>query len=87
MHNVDVGTDSDTREGSDAYVQWGRKYWDNIDPFTGGGFYINSAMDDGEKRVRGNFGGNLEKLVAVKTKYDPGNMFRLNANIKPKTKS
>ena len=87
MHNVDVGSDGDVREGSDAYVQWGRKYWDVIDPFTGGDFYINSAIDDGEKRVRGNFGGNLDRLVALKTKYDPSNFFRLNANIKPKAKT
>ena len=84
MHNIDVGGDGDVRDGSDDYVRWGRKYWEGLDKFTGGGFYVNSSIDDNERRVRGNFGPNADKMVAVKTKYDPTNLFRLNANIKPK---
>lgn len=84
MHNIDVGGDCDTQTDSEKYVQWGRKYWESIDPFTGGGFYINSTMDDNARRVSGNFGPNYERLVALKTKYDPTNLFRLNANVKPK---
>ncbi len=84
LHNIDVGGDGDVVEGSDVFVRWGRKYWEGLDKFTGGGFYVNSSIDDNERRVRGNYGPNAERLVAVKTKYDPTNLFRLNANIRPK---
>ena len=88
MHNVDVGGDSASREMADKYVEWGRRYWKVVDPFTGGGFYINGATpDDDERRVSGNYGPNFERLVAVKTKYDPTNQFRMNANIKPKARA
>ena len=88
MHNVDVGGDSASREMADKYVDWGRRYWKVVDPFTGGGFYINAASaDDDERRVSGNYGPNFERLVAMKTKYDPTNQFRMNANIKPKAKA
>ncbi|MBL8629780.1 MAG: FAD-binding oxidoreductase [Rhodospirillaceae bacterium] len=84
LHSIDVGGDGDTREDGEKYVQWGRKYWEGIEPFTGGGFYINSMIDANERRIQGNFGPNYDRLVAVKTKYDPTNLFRLNANVKPK---
>ena len=42
------------------------------------------ASDDRPEKVRASYGGNYEKLVALKDKYDPANMFRLNANIEPK---
>jgi FAD/FMN-containing dehydrogenase len=85
LHSIDVGGDGDTREQGEKCVPWGRAYWEKIEPFTGGGFYINSSIDDGERRIRGNYGPNYDRLVAAKTKYDPTNLFRLNANIKPKS--
>ncbi|TJV72599.1 MAG: oxidoreductase, partial [Mesorhizobium sp.] len=49
-----------------------------------GGAYINFMMDDeGEARVRAAYGANYERLVAVKRKYDPANLFRVNHNIRP----
>ena len=88
MHNIDVGGDATSREAAEKYVDWGRRYWKVVDPFTGGGFYINAARaDDDERRVSGNYGPNFERLVAMKTKYDPTNQFRMNANIKPKAKA
>ncbi|MBP8298355.1 MAG: FAD-binding protein [Burkholderiales bacterium] len=88
IHNIEVGGDSGTREGAEKYLQWGRGYWKGIDPFTGGGFYINAASaDDDAKRIAGNYGPNHERLVAAKTKYDPTNQFRMNANIRPKSRA
>jgi hypothetical protein len=85
IHNIDVGGDSTSREQADGYVDWGRRYWKVVDPFTGGGFYVNSAgLDDDERRIAGNYGPNFERLVAVKTRFDPTNQFRMNANIRPR---
>ena len=51
-----------------------------------GGVYVNFLSQEGEERVRAAYGGNYDRLVALKNKYDPMNLFRFNQNIKP-TKS
>jgi FAD/FMN-containing dehydrogenase len=61
-----------------------RDYWQALHPHSAGGAYINFLMeDDGEDRVRASFGTNYDRLVSIKNKYDPGNLFRVNQNIKP----
>jgi hypothetical protein len=60
-----------------------RSYWAKLAPFTKG-FYINTAAEaDDQERMRANFGDNYDRLVKIKTQYDPSNLFRLNPNIKP----
>jgi hypothetical protein len=64
-----------------------RKYaddtWDVIGPLSDGGYYLNWAINPSAAEVRRVFRGNYERLVQVKTKYDPTNFLHLNANIKP----
>jgi len=53
-------------------------------PFSTGGVYVNLlSQDDGEERLRAAYGSNYDQLVALKSKYDPTNLFRVNQNIKP----
>jgi hypothetical protein len=58
-----------------------RKVWSALEPHTGG-YYANIQADDVE--VAGNYGPVYDRLVAIKTQYDPLNLFRLNSNIKPR---
>jgi hypothetical protein len=59
-----------------------RSDWKRLQPLTRG-FYTNSAMNESDARHRSNYGQNLGRLVALKNKYDPTNLFRLNANVTP----
>ncbi|HEY6123202.1 MAG TPA: FAD-binding oxidoreductase [Steroidobacteraceae bacterium] len=68
---------------SDPVGQWARSAWKNIEPHTHG-FYVNEFNEDGG-RMKATYGVNYERLVALKTKVDPGNLFRLNANVAPKS--
>ena len=59
--------------------------WEALRPFSSGGAYVNYQMgDEGEDRLRAAYGPEkYERLVALKNKYDPTNLFRLNQNISP----
>jgi len=61
-----------------------RAAWRELEPLTKG-FYTNLADPDATLQTyRQNYGANFERLVALKAKYDPMNLFRLNANVPPK---
>jgi FAD/FMN-containing dehydrogenase len=68
---------------STEHVNWIKQYYATLEPFTGG-FYINDLdPSTTAAKINENFGANYNRLVAVKNKYDPRNLFRLNANVKP----
>ncbi|MGH8197991.1 MAG: FAD-binding oxidoreductase [Steroidobacteraceae bacterium] len=74
----------DNPEGADAKIEKIRAAWRELEPLAQG-FYANlSDADETTKAYRDNYGANLERLVALKTKHDPMNLFRLNANVPPK---
>lgn len=66
----------------DEHVRYIKDYWKTIAPFTRG-FYVNDISDQAQTEVNDNYQGNYARLVKVKNKYDPGNLFRLNANVTP----
>lgn len=67
----------------EAHKAAARAGWKRLEPHTRG-FYVNSATERDDAAVRSNYGANHARLVALKDRYDPGNLFRLNVNIKPR---
>lgn len=68
----------------DANIAWARGFREALAPFATGGVYLNFIGDEGEERIRAAYGEEKYlRLSAIKAKYDPDNLFRLNANIRP----
>ena len=67
----------------DECVGWAREFFDASAPHATGGVYVNFMSEDEGDRVEAAYGVNYDRLVELKNKYDPGNLFRLNQNIQP----
>lgn len=63
------------------HIKYIRGYWKEIELHTRG-YYTNEVADEAQSIVNANYQGNFERLLEVKKTYDPGNLFRLNANIR-----
>lgn len=71
-------------EDREAVMQWVREFWNAVQPYLTANVYVNYlSANEGEDRVRASFGINYDRLVRLKTKYDPTNFFRVNQNIRP----
>jgi FAD/FMN-containing dehydrogenase len=69
---------------SDRHIRWTREFWAAMRPFSTGGVYMNFlTAEEGEERIRAAYGANYDQLVALKNRYDPTNLFRVNQNINP----
>lgn len=66
---------------------WARDTWYSMQPYASEGVYVNylgTEADEGSNRLPAAYGpGKFDKLVALKQKYDPSNLFRMNQNIRP----
>ncbi len=80
---VIVGVDPDPGNAA-AITQWAKDYWEALHPHSAGGAYVNFLMhDEGPERVKATYRGNYDRLVEVKRRHDPDNLFRVNQNIAP----
>jgi len=79
---VIVGVDPDPAN-REQITSWCKDYWDALHPYSAGGAYVNFMMDEGQDRVQATYREHYQKLAAIKQKYDPGNLFRVNQNLKP----
>jgi Berberine and berberine like len=79
---VIVGVDPDPAN-SERITSWAKEYYDALHPYGAGGAYVNFMMDEGEDRIRATYRGNYDRLSSIKAKYDPGNFFNVNQNIRP----
>jgi FAD binding domain-containing protein/berberine-like enzyme len=66
----------------DRHRAWVREGWEALRPFSSG-VYANFISDEGAEGLEAAYGKRLERLTALKSRYDPANFFRLNANIPP----
>ncbi|MFY9723889.1 MAG: FAD-binding oxidoreductase [Bryobacteraceae bacterium] len=80
---VIVGVDPDPAN-KERITDWARAYWDAVHPFAAPGAYVNFMMEESTARVEATYGSNYSRLQAIKAKYDPENLFRVNQNIAPK---
>jgi hypothetical protein len=64
------------------HVAYMRRQWAHFEPFTDG-WYANEVADESASTINANYQGNYPRLLQVKKRYDPTNLFRLNANVDP----
>ena len=79
---VIAGVDPDPATAGEI-TTWAKEYWGAVHPFSAGGAYVNMMMEEGEDRVKASYRDNHDRLVEIKDKYDPANLFRVNQNIRP----
>ncbi|HEX8690692.1 MAG TPA: FAD-binding oxidoreductase [Solirubrobacterales bacterium] len=84
-HTFNITAATAGPDGFDEERQWVRDFWSALEPHhQSGGVYVNFLMNEGEERVREAYGPRkYERLKALKRRYDPDNVFRLNQNIPP----
>jgi len=73
----------DGAANDDKCVGWARDLFTALAPFSTGAVYVNFLTAEEGERVKMAYGSNLAKLVGIKKKYDPANLFRMNINIRP----
>ena len=82
-HTININATTTTAEGFDEEREWSRNFWSALQPYHTS-VYVNFLMEEGEERIRQAYGADkYARLKALKQKYDPNNVFRLNQNIPP----
>jgi hypothetical protein len=81
-HNMFCTVSWDPAQDPGGHIDYIRRWWATLEPSTNG-WYTNEISNESFAKVRANYQGNFERLVQVKGRYDPTNLFRLNANVPP----
>jgi hypothetical protein len=84
LHSVILQTSSDDSSLDERNVGWVKARWPEVEPYTSGVYANVNVMDAKGDPARMAFGGNYERLATLKNRYDPTNLFRLNANVRPR---
>lgn len=66
-----------------ALRDWCVRYYEALHPYSMGGAYVNFLMEEGQERVQATYRDHYGRLAEIKGKYDPGNLFHVNQNIRP----
>ena len=81
---MNIHTRWDAPADDDRCIAWAREQFAATAPFATGGSYSNFMPDDGEDPVAAAYGANAGRLAEIKAKLDPGNLFRMNHNVRPR---
>ncbi len=82
-HTFNITACTETAEGFEEEREWVRNFWSALEPYHTS-VYVNFLMEEGEERIRQAYGAKkYDRLMALKRRYDPDNLFRLNQNIRP----
>ncbi|MFT4070263.1 FAD-binding oxidoreductase [Paraburkholderia sp.] len=73
----------DDARDDDRCIAWSRAFFDAAKPFALGSVYVNFMTQEEGGRIVEAYGPNYERLVDIKNRYDPANLFRHNQNIRP----
>ena len=81
---LNIAASWEKADDDDSNIGWARTAWQDMRRFSTGGTYVNFLTEEeGDERIHAAYGKNYERLVEVKNKWDPENLFRVNKNIVP----
>ena len=83
LYAMNVHTRWNDSSEDDKCIAWAREFFSAAAPYAAGSVYINFLTGDEGERIHEAYGPNYDRLVRMKNKYDPKNLFRQNQNIKP----
>lgn len=86
LYNLVIFTAWEDPGESEVHIKWTRDIWAALEPYSTGGVYVNDIgreSEEGAEQIRSAFGAGYQRLVELKNKYDPTNLFRHNQNIRP----
>jgi FAD/FMN-containing dehydrogenase len=83
MHVVSFWKSDSDHDTIERNKEWVRSSWTKLEPLTRGRYVNIAGADDHDSHLAAAYGDNYPRLVALKKQFDPNNLFRLNANIKP----
>jgi hypothetical protein len=82
---LNIAASWEKSEDDKTNVEWARAAWQDMRGFSTGGTYVNFlTQEEGDDRVHAAYGNNYARLVEVKSKWDPKNLFWMNKNIAPR---
>ncbi len=82
---LNISASWESAEEDAAHIGWARTAWRDLSRFSTGGTYVNFLTEEeGDERIRAAYGANYDRLVEVKNRWDPDNVFRMNKNIAPR---
>ena len=86
LYNLVIFTAWEDPGESEVHIKWTRDLWTALEPHSTGGVYVNDIgreSEEGVDQIRSAFGAGYQRLVELKNRYDPTNLFRHNQNIRP----
>ena len=81
---VNVHSRWDRANDDQRCIEWARAFFHAAAPYASSGAYVNFMTEEEGNRVADAYGANYNRLVQIKQKYDPENVFHVNQNIKPR---